>query len=289
MDNNAQNFSSESKKIDCTVHYYNNESLKENDVSFHWWQNESTTMHTHDFYEFFIITDNRTLHEINSKREELHKGTLYMIRPSDMHKFIQVKELSCVHMNFCVTAKHLEKICDALKISLDDLCSGETLKTVLSSEELEFFTKRARMLNLMLRDNPPQANTLICELITQAVTVISNSKAVSSASYPPWFIELLEKIHSPENLDITAKDVYAMGGFSPPVMIECFKKYTGKTVNAYLRDNKCENACRLLRSTHLSTLEISNALGYDSLSHFNRIFKAFSGISPAAYRNSKTV
>lgn len=285
MDNVAQNFESVEEKIDCIVHYYNSPELMENEVSFHWWQNESTSMHKHDFYEFFIITDSKTLHEINGKREQLSKGTLYMIRPDDFHKFIQEDNLSCVHINFSVTSAHLQKICDALKVSLEALCEGEALKTVLSSEELSFFVRRARMLNLMLRDNPPQANTLICELIAQAVTVISNSRAVSTASYPPWFIELLEKIHSPESLGISAKDVYAMGGFSPPVMIDYFKRYTGKTVNAYLRDCKCENACRLLRSTHLSTLEISNALGYDSLSHFNRIFKEFTGFSPAVYRH----
>ncbi len=285
MDNVAQKILNRQANIDCIVHYYNSPDLKDNEVSFHWWQNESTSMHMHDFYEFFIITDNRTLHEINGKREELHKGTLYMIRPNDFHKFIQEDNLSCVHMNFCVTESHLRKVCDALKISLEELCEAKELKTMLSSEELGFFIRRARMLNLMLRDNPNQAITLICELITQALTVISNSRAVNSASYPPWFIELLEKIHSPENLAITAKDVYSMGGFSPPVMIDYFKKYTGKTVNSYLRDCKCENACRLLHSTHLSTLEISNALGYDSLSHFNRIFKEFSGVSPAVYRH----
>lgn len=208
-----------------------------------------------------------------------------MIRPDDMHKFIQETKLSCVHMNFCVTKEHLVKICDALKISLDELCTKEPLKTMLTSDELSFFVRRARMLNLMINDDSKQANTLICELITQAITVISNSKAVRSVNYPPWFIELLEKIHSPENLAISAKDVYALGGFSPPVMIDYFKRYTGKTVNAYLKDQKCEYACRLLNSTNLSTLEISNALGYDSLSHFNRIFKEYTGVSPAVYRN----
>lgn len=285
MNNVAQNFEGVDKKIDCIVHYYNSPELMENEVSFHWWQNESTSMHKHDFYEFFIITDSKTLHEINGRREQLNKGTLYLIRPDDFHKFIHEDNLSCVHINFSVTSSHLQKICDALKVSLDELCSGEVLKTTLSSEELSFFVRRARMLNLMLRDNPSQANTLICELIAQAVTVLSNSRAVSTASYPPWFIELLERIHSPESLALTARDVYAMGGFSPPVMIDYFKRFTGKTVNAYLRDCKCENACRLLRSTHLSTLEISNALGYDSLSHFNRIFKDFTGFSPSAYRH----
>lgn len=285
MDNIAQNKFNAAQNIETMVHYYNNEQLKNNDVSFHWWQNESTSMHTHDFYEFFIITANKTLHEINGKREELSKGTLYMIRPDDAHKFFQENELSCVHMNLCVTKEHLETICAALKISLENLCNHETLKTTLSSDELDFFVKKARMLNLMLRDNSPLANTIICELISHAVTIIDNCNFSGNTNYPPWFLQLLEKIHSPENISISAKDVYTMGGFSPPVMVEYFKKYTGKTVNAYLREYKCESACRMLHSTRLSTLEISNALGYDSLSHFNRIFKQFTGVSPAVYRN----
>lgn len=289
MDNIAQKNEIVDDNIDCIVHYYNTPELKNYDVSFHWWQDESTSMHSHDFYEFFIITDNGTLHEINGRREKLARGTLYMIRPKDKHKFIHDDGLSCVHINFCVTQPHMRKICDAMKISLDSLCASEYLRTALSSEELSFFVRRARMLNLMMRENPKQANTLICELIAQAVTVIGNSAVGTTAGYPPWFVELLEKIHSPENLAINSKDVYAMGGFSPPVMINYFKKYTGKTVNAYLRDCKCENACRLLQSTHLSTLEISNALGYDSLSHFNRIFKQYSGVSPAVYRHKAGV
>lgn len=287
MDNSAQNNSNKVKNTVRTVHYYDNKSLLANDVSFHWWRGGTTSLHNHDFYEFFIITDNKTHHEINGRREELYKGTLYMIRPDDVHRFTDENELSCIHINLGITKSHLEKVCDALKISLEKLCREKSLKTMLSSEELSFFVRRARMLNLMLSDNKAQANTLICELITQAITVISNSKVVSNTNYPPWFIELLEKIHSPENLSISAKEVYALGGFSPPVMINYFKRYTGKTVNAYLKEQKCENACRLLTSTQLSTLEISNALGYDSLSHFNRIFKEFTGVSPAVYRNNR--
>lgn len=287
MDNVAQKTEQMLPNADCTVHYYNNPSLKNNDISFHWWQNETTSLHMHDFYEFFIITDNRTLHEINGVREELKKGTLYMIRPSDIHKFIEDSERSCVHMNFCVTAKHLKKICDALKVDLEALSKGSALKVTLSLDELEFFIKRARNLNLMLRENPTRANTLICELISQAVTVISGSREEKDEA-PQWFITLLEKIHSPENLSASAKDIYALGGFSPPAMIEYFKKYTGLTPNAYLKAYKCESACRLLRSTHLSILEISNILGYDSLSHFNRIFKEFTGVSPAVYRGKSS-
>ena len=138
----------------------------------------------------------------------------------------------------------------------------------------------------MLASNQDYADVLICELVSHAVSLILNKKIFAQFNYPGWFAELIEKIHSAENIAVSVPEVYEMGGFSPPVMIKYFKKYTGKTVKAYLRDMKCERACILLGTTRLSTLEISTALGYDSLSHFNRIFKEYTGVSPGAYRKS---
>ncbi len=286
MNNFAQKNLRYSANPDCTVHYYNNPALKNNDISFHWWQSGATSLHMHDFYEFFIITDNRTLHEINGIREELKKGTLYMIRPTDVHKFILEKDHSCVHMNICVTEKHLKKICGALKLNLKTVCEKFPRKVNLTPEELEFFVSRARTLNPLMRTNSSRANTLICELIAEALTLINRVQSESMNSPPQWFTALLETIHSPENLSLTAKDIYALGGFSPPSMIQFFKIYTGMTPNAYLKAYKCESACHLLRSTNLTVLEISNILGYDSLSYFGNVFKEFSGMTPIAYRKA---
>lgn len=47
---------------------------------------------------------------------------------------------------------------------------------------------------------------------------------------------------------------------------------------------KINNACDMLKNTDTSILEISNTLGYASLSHFNRVFKEYIGITPASYR-----
>ena len=127
-------------------------------------------------------------------------------------------------------------------------------------------------------------SSVICSTASDFISIINSSKLTQKIDCPEWFENMLEKIRSPEYMTCSAADVYEMSNFSPPVVIEAFRKYTGKTVSAYLRDTKCEYACLLLSGTKMTTLEISMQLGYYSLSHFNRVFKSYSGFSPAAYR-----
>ena len=278
-------FNSPSVKSECTVDFRNNEFFKKNEVSFHWWSAEETSLHRHNFFEFFIITDGSAVHKLNGKTSKLSKGTLYLIRPEDCHQFRKAGDGGCIHLNFCVTCERFKALCNALKIPFDELIGRESLSAKLSGEELKYFVSRARELNVLSRFGGESQASAICAIIADAAAVVYRSGVIAEMNYPEWFTELLEKIHSPENIACTASDVYKMGGFSAPVMIEYFKKYTGKSVAAYLRDIKCDYACILLKNTSLSTLEISGRLGYDSLSHFNRIFKEYIGVTPAVYRN----
>lgn len=284
MENLTINSPKNVKRYDCIVDYRNNKCLSENGVSFHWWGAEDTSLHCHNFYEFFIVTDGKAMHELNGKVSAVSKGELFMLRPEDCHQFKMIDGCSCSHMNLCVTKECFHKICDSLKIDVEGLERSPKLSLSLSNDEMKFFTDKAQLLNFISKDSENARYTLMCEIISHAVASLSLSGELAKLNYPEWFAKLLENIHSPKMISCSAADVYKMAGFSPPVMVEYFKRYTGKTVAAYLRDIKCAYACDLLDGTQLTTLEISAYLGYYSLSHFNRIFKEYSGTSPAAYR-----
>lgn len=284
MDNLTINFPEERKKYDCIVDYRNDKCLFENGVSFHWWGTEDTSLHCHNFYEFFIVTDGKATHELNGNVSEISKGTLFMLLPEDCHRFKMIEGYSCSHMNICVTRECFRKICESLKIDVDLLEKSDKLSLSLSNDDMKFFTDRAQLLNFISKDSEKARCTLMCEIIAHAVTQLSLSGELGKLNFPEWFTKLLEKIHSPEMISCSAADIYKMAGFSPPVTVDYFKRYTGKTVAAYLRDVKCAYACDLLDGTGLTTLEISACLGYYSLSHFNKIFKDYSGVSPAQYR-----
>jgi AraC-like DNA-binding protein len=101
---------------------------------------------------------------------------------------------------------------------------------------------------------------------------------------PAWLNSFLEKLNSPNVFTMKLKDIYPLAPYSQSMLNIYFNKYVGTTLITYITNLKISYACTLLRYTDASPLEISNKLAYDSLSHFNRVFKKLTYKSPIAYR-----
>ena len=65
-----------------------------------------------------------------------------------------------------------------------------------------------------------------------------------------------------------------------------FKKQAGITLNAYIHKIKTEKAKELLPDPTKSIGLISDYLGYSSSSHFNKVFRENTGMTPLQYRRS---
>lgn len=280
------NSSDKNENLVVLVDYHNNKSMTRYGVACHWWNSETTSLHCHNFYEFFIVTSGEAVHEINSEHRKLHKGTLQLIQPQDSHRIVSSHSKRCTHINISVTPEKLNEICKALDISIYDLVENTDTVTNLSVSEVEYFIKIAERISLLNFNCDDKYRVLVCEMIVEAVCIFYKNTISSKLDCPDWFTDILDKIHSPKYCDCSANDVYLLAGFSPPVVIENFKRYTGKTVVEYLKSIKMNKACELLKNTDTPIVEISNILGYTSLSHFNRIFKDYLGITPSKYRKS---
>lgn len=93
--------------------------------------------------------------------------------------------------------------------------------------------------------------------------------------------------HSREELSLTrvAKAV----NMNPNYLSENFKQVTGIKFVDYIAHARFKNACELLRNSRLRISEIAFAVGFQSLSQFNRVFKRSSGESPTQYRAARRV
>ncbi|GMQ60103.1 hypothetical protein AN1V17_45030 [Vallitalea sediminicola] len=66
-----------------------------------------------------------------------------------------------------------------------------------------------------------------------------------------------------------------------------FKKETGITVVKYLTDMRINYACKLLKDTSKSVVDISRKVGFEDSQYFFRVFKKVKEMTPLAYRNKK--
>ena len=75
-------------------------------------------------------------------------------------------------------------------------------------------------------------------------------------------------------------------GINPTHLSEKFKQVTGTKFVDYVAQRRFEHARKLLENVDLRVSEIAFAVGFQSLSQFNRVFRKFAGESPTQYRNS---
>ena len=97
-----------------------------------------------------------------------------------------------------------------------------------------------------------------------------------------WRARKFIEEHSAE--EISLSKVAKAVNISSNHFSEKFKQVTGINFVEYVARTRFEKALRLLHDVDLRISEIAFAVGFQSLSQFNRVFKTLSGKSPSAYR-----
>lgn len=97
-----------------------------------------------------------------------------------------------------------------------------------------------------------------------------------------WKARKLICEHSDGELSLTK--IAASVNLSANYLSEKFKEVTGINFVRYIAHTRVTKARDLLRDTNLRISEIAFAVGFQSLSQFNRTFKKLSGSSPSAFR-----
>ena len=97
-----------------------------------------------------------------------------------------------------------------------------------------------------------------------------------------WKARKFIEEHCAEELSLSK--VAKAAGISPNYLSEKFKHVTGINFVDYVAHARFEKASELLHDVDLRISEIAFAVGFQSLSQFNRVFKKLSGKSPTQFR-----
>ncbi len=91
-----------------------------------------------------------------------------------------------------------------------------------------------------------------------------------------------------ENLDhdIRLRELATIAGLSDYHFARSFRQSTGQTPHQYLRQVRVNRAKALLMRPHWTVIQVAGAVGFADPSHFAKVFRASTGLSPVVWRNN---
>lgn len=128
------------------------------------------------------------------------------------------------------------------------------------------------------RDSIEKLSAKAAERFAQEVRKYGNPSYSRAIECAVRYIHL--HLHNP----ITLEEVSKAAGISSSYLSRTFRKETGMSIVDYIQKQRIEAACNMLSYSDYTASQIGEYLCFSNQSYFIRIFKKFTGMTPAKYR-----
>jgi len=265
--------------------------------------------HSHEYFQICYVMKGTCLHIVNGKKAVLVKGDMFSVPPDYEHalEFFPGKEAEIAHIDFMpflldrglVNFSNMKSLVNFIFIQPfvemnDQLLPKLNLSFSCQREVENLIVEMMKELQLKM-----EGYQLVVKSNLQKLLVIAGREydrfirhkrehgmmSVHHKSLEEAVAFIKEKYMFP----IKLQDVAARAAMSPTYFSALFKLIYGKTFTEYLNETRLKEAMRLLQQTDRSVEDISLSTGYNHLTHFHRMFKKMTGVTPREYRKKSSL
>ena len=252
--------------------------------------------HTHDYVEMVYMCSGETRHVINGNELVLHEGELLMLGQHARQSIAPAGE-DDVAVNFIVRPAFFSGTLPFLGEEETPLRSFVTGCLTGQNETGYLLFRVAGIL--------PVQN-LIENLLYTLTEQIPNRRGILQSTMGLLFAQLLNhtdtlQFETPEQGAVVTvlryiEERYRDGSLTEIAeqlhyeltsLSRLIRQKTGHNYTGLMQEKRLSQAAWLLRNTDKNVDEIANAVGYENLSYFHRLFSARFGKSPKKYRDCK--
>lgn len=149
----------------------------------------------------------------------------------------------------------------------------------------DFKSKEAYFLTPVASQKKLDSVSTLLSIFAEHLSMKSNQIALQAAgAEPPVITKAKQFILEHHTEDLSLGQVAAAVHTSLFYFCKLFRKVTGTTFTEYVSRIRIERAKNLMLNANLRVSEIAYEVGFQSLTHFNRVFKKLVGESPTEYR-----
>lgn len=246
-------------------------------------------LHSHTYWEIFYITRGAALHHIDNNSYWLMPGKMYIVKPGVIHSLADYQEGHLAqHRDICIADDMMQRIASsvpAIAQTIEDRKSSIIVLS-LSHEEQVFFEDKLKFYEAC----EDAQKILVAPFLIDCIgaQLLHNCLRIQRKTYNEKFERILKLVQNKIVLEQGLSALVELSSYSRSQLHRLFIKNTNKTPLDVITDLRMETAATLLSTTDYSIDLISESLGYNSLSHFTKIFKKYYLISPYKYRSQNS-
>jgi AraC family transcriptional regulator, dual regulator of chb operon len=247
---------------------------------------QKTNVHTHNFYEFFLLRQGELIHHHNEKKYTMKPGEICFIHPNDPHYFQATPEgTPAIITNVAFTIGEYEMARQYLQCQDFDTIAFHDRNVTADNNSLSALLVGFE--NIFKEAGSNQSTQLLFlyrALLIQALVILNKKSVQSGTPLPYWLSTACQQMEKAQNFREGISRFIELSGKTQEHLSRSMKKYLNTTPSEFINNIRLLDAAKQLRNTSKSISEIVFETGFENPSYFNRLFKAKYGQSPGKYR-----
>lgn len=245
---------------------------------------------SHDFWEIVYIAEGSAGITADERTFILNRGQIVFHKPMEFHRIWSVDHKPFRIFILTFTAEGSSMNFFNNKILNLELEQSNQLHNILkrSIVLLDKWDKKYNDKKLPFSEQH-EAHTIAASLESFLLSLMSKHDDDITIQIPKGNKTYEKIVHTMEmhcSEALTLEELADLCNLSISGLKKVFKKFTDKSVMAYMTGLKMRHAMQWLKEG-VSTSEISDRLGYSSINYFYVVFKRETGMTPKEFRNNK--
>ena len=252
--------------------------------------------HSHDYVEMVYMCAGETRHTVNGTPLTLREGELLMLGQNARQSIEPAGERD-IAVNFIVrpaffsgTLPFLGEEETPLRRFVVSCLTGENEAGYLLFHVAEILPIQNLIENLLYtirEDTPNRRSILQMTMGLLFAQLMNHTEALQFETQEQNAVISVLRYVEEHYRDGSLTEIAGQLHYELPSLSRLIRQKTGKNYTELLQEKRLSQAAWLLRNTGKNVDEIANAVGYENLSYFHRLFAARFGQSPKKYRDCK--
>ncbi|SEC74505.1 AraC family transcriptional regulator [Paenibacillus sp. GP183] len=251
--------------------------------------------HFHDWYEIVYVYSGKGMFFIDTAFYEMKAGDVFLIPKDTIHRAMPDKHDPVTSSILFFSPLVIQNVplgeAFDLPAFFESVRKGKLYRPPLDRHNQTMLRRHIETIREELAQSKQgyrfAARLTLHRIILEISRMGIMDFTVTEASMPngaPWLKEIL--LHMENNLSghLTLSALAHEALVSPEHFSRVFKQMTGMNLTAYIHTKRIIKARNLLIETTLAIPIVAEHCGFESLPHFHRTFKKYTGQTPAAFR-----